>query len=92
MNTLNFIKVFFQIFSRRKKSKCDSDADIFQQLRSRTKLKADYVKRSVIVASLNECERLCLHESQFQCLSFNFMPKFVASLPANCELSDVNYR
>ena len=56
------------------------------------KVKADYVKRSVIVASLNECERLCLHESQFQCLSFNFMPKFVASLPANCELSDVNYR
>ena len=50
------------------------------------------MKRSVIVASLYECEQLCLQESQFQCLTFNFMPKFVASLPANCELSDINYR
>ena len=44
------------------------------------------------MASVQECERLCLQEKQFQCLSFNFMPKFQASLPENCELSDIDYR
>ena len=32
------------------------------------------------MASLNDCERLCLQEKQFQCLSFNFMPKFQGNL------------
>ena len=66
---------------RRQKSNCDSsDVALFQQLRSRTKLRTNYVKRTGIVASLQECERLCLQEKQFQCLSFNFMPKFQGNL------------
>ena len=77
---------------QRRKSRCDESVDFFKQLRSRTKIRSGYVKRSVIVASLYECEKICLQESLFKCSSFNYMPKFKASLPANCELSDTNYR
>ena len=65
----------------------DDASPVFGQLRSRTRLRSDYIERSLIVASLYECERVCLEERQFQCMSFNFMPQFHASLPANCHLS-----
>lgn len=61
--------------------------DSFQQVRSRTRLRSDLVQKSAIVASIYECENLCLQETRFRCLSFNYMTKFQASLPANCELS-----
>ena len=64
-----------------------STSPVFGQVRSRTRLKSDFIQRSLIVASLYECERVCLEERQFQCMSFNFMPQFQASLPTNCHLS-----
>ena len=75
-----------------RKSICDSSfsgpaAGLFRQVRSRTRLKSHHIQRSLIVASLDECERECLEESQFKCMSFNFMPQIQAALPANCDLS-----
>lgn len=69
-------------------SKCsESIGNAFKQVRSRTRLRADLIQKAVVVASIYECENLCLQETRFQCLSFNYMTKFQASLPANCELS-----
>ncbi len=79
------------IYSSQPKTRCDN-SDVFQQLRARAKLRPELVQKSLIVASLYECQKACLQETQFRCLTFNFMPNFVASLPANCELSNVNYR
>ena len=73
---------------QRKKSRCEGGSRVFRQVRSRTRLRSSsMIQRSLIVASLFECEQMCLEERQFHCLSFNFMPQFQAALPANCELS-----
>ena len=83
---------FTQVEDRHQRtSKCE-DSHVFRQVRSRTRLRSNFIKRSVIVASLFECERICLQERQFQCLSFNFMPQFRANLPANCDLSHRDLR
>jgi hypothetical protein len=71
-----------------RQSKCDSNEDLFRQLRSRTKLRNDYIKIKEVVGSLYECEKLCLRENQFECKSFNFIDKFTPALDTNCELSD----
>ena len=69
-----------------------SDSPVFRQVRSRTRLKSNHIQRSLIVASLYECERECLEESQFKCMSFNFMPQIQATLPANCDLSHRHFQ
>ena len=74
-----------------RKSKCEG-SHVFRQVRSRTRLRSGSIKRSLIVASLFECEQVCLEERQFQCFSFNFMPQFQAALPANCDLSHRDLR
>ena len=47
----------------------------FKQLRSRTRLKPAFIQKGETVNSLQDCERLCLQESNFQCLSFNYIQR-----------------
>ena len=39
-----------------------------------------------------DCEKLCLQERNFQCLSFNYIQRGSPTLPINCELSAEDYR
>ena len=43
------------------------------QVRSRTRLRHQFIKRLETVNSLYECEQECLNERAFKCLSFNYM-------------------
>ena len=47
--------------------------DTFRQVRSRTRLRQQYIQRLETVNSLYECEQECLNERAFKCLSFNYM-------------------
>ena len=51
------------------------DGSIFSlcQVRSRTRLRHQFIKRLATVNSLFECEQKCLNERAFKCLSFNYM-------------------
>ena len=62
------------------------------QLRSRTRLRSQYIQRGETVNSLLDCEKLCLQERNFQCLSFNYIQRGSPTLPINCELSAEDYR
>ena len=43
------------------------------QVRSRTRLRSQYINRRETVNSLYECEEACLQERAFTCRSFNYM-------------------
>ena len=43
------------------------------QVRSRTRIRQQFVRRLETVNSLYECEQECLNERTFKCLSFNYM-------------------
>ena len=43
------------------------------QVRSRTRMRQQFIKRLETVNSLYECEQECLNERTFKCLSFNYM-------------------
>ena len=49
------------------------DPDFFFQVRSRTRMRQQFIKRLETVNSLYECEQECLNERTFKCLSFNYM-------------------
>ena len=58
-----------------RRARCDPGVggDTFRQVRSRTRLRQQYVQRLETVNSLYECEQECLNERTFKCLSFNYM-------------------
>ena len=57
-----------------RRARCDpGSGDTFRQVRSRTRLRQQYVQRLETVNSLYECEQECLNERAFKCLSFNYM-------------------
>ena len=57
-----------------RRARCDTGSgDTFRQVRSRTRLRQQYVQRLETVNSLYECEQECLNERAFKCLSFNYM-------------------
>ena len=43
------------------------------KVRSRTRMRQQFIKRLETVNSLYECEQECLNERTFKCLSFNYM-------------------
>ena len=47
--------------------------NLFYQVRSRTRLRNQYIRRLETVNSLPECVQKCINERQFKCLSFNYM-------------------
>ena len=49
------------------------DPNFFSQVRSRTRMRQQFIKRLETVNSLYECEQECLNERTFKCLSFNYM-------------------
>ena len=77
---------------RRSEIRCDRSRDHFTLLRSRIRLRPQYIKGHETVASLLECETLCLQEKRFQCLSFNYIQRGSPSVPINCELSEEYHR
>ena len=62
-----------------RRARCDpgggvgGGGDTFRQVRSRTRLRNQYIKRLETVNSLPECEQECINERLFKCLSFNYM-------------------
>jgi len=77
-----------------RRGRCDSGStagDTFRQVRSRTRLRQQFIKRLETVNSLYECEQECLNERTFKCLSFNYISVgFSPTTEENCELSDQN--
>jgi len=77
-----------------RRARCDPGSgggDIFRQVRSRTRLRNQYIRRLETVNSLPECEQECLNERTFKCLSFNYISVgFSPTSEENCELSDKN--
>jgi len=74
-----------------RRGRCDSGStagDTFRQVRSRTRLRQQFIKRLETVNSLYECEQECLNERTFKCLSFNYMSTSGYSYRSNCELSN----
>ena len=47
--------------------------ELFAKVRSRTRMRQQFIKRLETVNSLYECEQECLNERTFKCLSFNYM-------------------
>ena len=77
---------------RRSSGRCqDGSYARFKQLRSRTRLKPAFIQKGETVNSLQDCERLCLQESNFLCLSFNYIQRINPTLNINCELSSEDY-
>jgi len=77
----------------RRRGRCDSGStagDTFRQVRTRTRLRQQFIKRLETVNSLYECEQECLNERTFKCLSFNYMSTsgYSSSYRSNCELSN----
>merc|ERR1719237_1426013 len=75
-----------------RRARCDSGTgDTFRQVRSRTRMRQQFIKRLETVNSLYECEQECLNERTFKCLSFNYISVgFSPTSEENCELSDKN--
>merc|ERR1719483_181370 len=76
-----------------RRGRCDSGStggDTFRQVRTRTRLRQQFIKRLETVNSLYECEQECLNERTFKCLSFNYIVGFSPTTEENCELSDQN--
>ncbi|XP_023344820.1 uncharacterized protein LOC111714044 isoform X7 [Eurytemora carolleeae] len=73
-------------------SRCDpGTGDSFRQVRSRTRLRQQFIRRLATVNSLFECEQECLRERIFKCLSFNYISVgFSPTTEENCELSEKN--
>ena len=81
-----------EVDGRRSEIRCGRSQDQFTLLRSRTRLRPQYIKSYETVASLLDCESLCLQEKKFQCLSFNYIQRGNPSWPTNCELSEEHHR
>ncbi|KAG8185194.1 hypothetical protein JTE90_025866 [Oedothorax gibbosus] len=61
---------------------------VFRRVGFGTRLRSFYVRRVVRTEREEECEKACLEEREFVCLSFNFRNV----IPDNCELSDQDTR
>ncbi|XP_055379401.1 uncharacterized protein LOC129610746 isoform X3 [Condylostylus longicornis] len=76
-------------------SRCD-DFDNFKQVAARHKMRRQFIRRSLIAASLAQCQRECADARDFICRSFNY--RDTAGLTyderdsPNCELSDRDSR
>merc|ERR1740128_442969 len=74
-----------------RRGRCDpGTGDTFRQVRSRTRLRQQFIRRARTVSSLFECEQECKQERNFKCLSFNYIVGFSPTSEQNCELSDQN--
>ena len=71
---------------------CTLEIALFPILEHCARLRPQYIKRRETVASLLDCERMCLREKAFHCLSFNYIQRGKPSLPINCELSQEHHR
>ncbi|GFT97492.1 uncharacterized protein NPIL_137911 [Nephila pilipes] len=61
---------------------------VFRRVGFGTRLRSFYVRRVVRTEREEDCEKACLEEREFVCLSFNFRNV----IPDNCELSDQDTR
>ncbi|XP_015917750.1 uncharacterized protein [Parasteatoda tepidariorum] len=61
---------------------------LFRRVGFGTRLRSFYVRRVVRTEREEDCEKACLEEREFICLSFNFRNV----IPDNCELSDQDTR
>ncbi|KFM59268.1 hypothetical protein X975_13204, partial [Stegodyphus mimosarum] len=61
---------------------------VFRRVGFGTRLRSFYVRRVVRTERVEDCEKACLEEREFICLSFNFRNV----IPDNCELSDQDTR
>jgi len=76
--------------SRPRSGRCDPNTgDTFRQVRSRLRLRKQFIRKQETVNSLFECEQECKRELSFKCLSFNYMTR---GYRVNCELSDKHER
>ena len=74
--------------NRNRQSRCTNEAgESFRQVRTRTRLRTQYVERREKVNSLYECERECVEATDFDCRSFNYVFGFSPVVGENCELS-----
>ncbi|XP_012155814.1 uncharacterized protein LOC101449568 isoform X2 [Ceratitis capitata] len=76
-------------------TRCE-ETDNFKQIAARHKMRRHYVRRSLVVPSLIQCERECIESREFVCRSFNYRDAAATNyderdLP-NCELSDRDSR
>ncbi|XP_054090079.1 uncharacterized protein LOC105221415 isoform X3 [Zeugodacus cucurbitae] len=76
-------------------TRCE-ETDNFKQIAARHKMRRHYVRRSLVVPSLIQCERECIESRDFICRSFNYRDTAATNyderdLP-NCELSDRDSR
>uniref|UniRef100_A0A0K8U2Z1 Uncharacterized protein n=1 Tax=Bactrocera latifrons TaxID=174628 RepID=A0A0K8U2Z1_BACLA len=81
--------------SRPPVTRCE-ETDNFKQIAARHKMRRHYVRRSLVVPSLIQCERECIESREFICRSFNYRDAAATNyderdLP-NCELSDRDSR
>ncbi|XP_039969403.1 uncharacterized protein LOC120781276 [Bactrocera tryoni] len=81
--------------SRPPVTRCE-ETDNFKQIAARHKMRRHYVRRSLVVPSLIQCERECIESRDFICRSFNYRDAAATNyderdLP-NCELSDRDSR
>lgn len=52
-------------------TRCE-ESDNFKQIAARHKMRRHFVRRALIVPSLNQCERECIESRDFVCRSFNY--------------------
>ncbi|XP_070140766.1 uncharacterized protein nompA isoform X6 [Drosophila kikkawai] len=82
-------------------TRCE-ESDNFKQIAARHKMRRHFVRRSLIVPSLIQCERECIESRDFVCRSFNYRDTAASSYEdrdrdrdresPNCELSDRDSR
>ncbi|XP_034119923.1 uncharacterized protein LOC117578496 isoform X3 [Drosophila guanche] len=82
-------------------TRCE-ESDNFKQIAARHKMRRHYVRRTLVVPSLIQCERECIESRDFVCRSFNYRDTAASSYEdrdrdrdresSNCELSDRDSR
>ncbi|XP_069964888.1 uncharacterized protein nompA isoform X3 [Bactrocera oleae] len=76
-------------------TRCE-ETDNFKQIAARHKMRRHYVRRSLVVPSLIQCERECIESRDFICRSFNYRDAAATNYDErdmpNCELSDRDSR
>ncbi|XP_033233565.1 uncharacterized protein nompA isoform X4 [Drosophila pseudoobscura] len=80
-------------------TRCE-ESDNFKQIAARHKMRRHFVRRTLVVPSLIQCERECIESRDFVCRSFNYRDTAASSYEdrdrdresSNCELSDRDSR
>ncbi|XP_037812213.1 uncharacterized protein LOC119603977 [Lucilia sericata] len=76
-------------------TRCE-ESDNFKQVAARHKMRRHFIRRSLVVPSLIQCERECVESRDFVCRSFNYRDSVASNYDdrdiPNCELSDRDSR